>query len=260
MRLLVGAQLDPADIAAVEDGADLAAVVAERLASDDLWDNADEIRQHRLHVLAWLAREKRLEIKVGVPRLADGTLVPATETSNYFHDKFGIFTDGEGRRVAFIGSNNDSLHGWLGNSESFSVVPEWNEGAWEWNGIDLVHRFEQYWRDEHSPGWKIVPLPDAVRDSLLRVAEFDSPPALQDPEQAPSLDDIPLREPSPALADLLATPRQRPFTGVTSAGVEPLPHQRAVIDRGFDLSLAGTSSATRSVSARPSKLASRSGS
>jgi superfamily II DNA or RNA helicase len=34
-----------------------------------------------------------------------------------------------------------------------------------------------------------------------------------------------------ALDDLLGVPRQAPFTAVMSAGVEPLPHQRAVIDR-----------------------------
>lgn len=231
MRLLVGAQLDPSDIDAVEHGADLADVVAERLASHNLWEGTDEIRQHRLHVLAWLAREKRLEIKVGVPRRPDGSLIPASETNDYFHDKFGIFTDDDDQRVAFIGSNNDSMHGWMGNSESFSVFPEWKEDVWSWNGTDLVNRFEKYWIDEHSPSWKIVPLADAVRDGLLRVEEFDAPPPTQDPEHAsPIAPELPV-EASGAVADLLAIPKHRPFTGVTSAGVEPLPHQRAVVDR-----------------------------
>ena len=230
MRLIVGAQLSAADVAAVEDGADLAAVVAERLATGDLWEDVDEVRAHRLHVLAWLAKEQRLEIKVGVPRRSDGRLVPADETNDYFHDKFGIFTDDSGTRVAFNGSNNDSLQGWMGNSESFSVYPEWHTGTWDWNGIDVVKRFDRYWKDEHSPEWKVVSLSDAVQKKLLRVAEYESPPSPLEPEAASDLHSEQVH-PALEMAEIVAIPRHRPFTGVASAGVEPLPHQRAVVDR-----------------------------
>lgn len=240
VRLIVGAQLSEDDVAAVEDGADLAAVVADRLASGEIWADTDEVRAHRLHVLAWLAKEDRLTIKVGVPRRPDGSLVPATETTDYFHDKFGIFTDHDGTRVAFIGSNNDSRHGWVSNSESFSAFPEWNEGGWAWSGQDLVERFERYWKDEHSPEWKIIPLSKAVRDGLLRVADFDGPPSSVDPESQLGTVEVPdqgslavaaSQEDVDRLTELLDLPRRAPFTAVMSAGVEPLPHQRAVIDR-----------------------------
>lgn len=242
MRLIVGAQLQPDDVAAIEDGADLARVVEERLAAGDLWSDLDEVRSYRLNLLAWLARQGRLQIKVGVPRRPDGSLIPATETDDYFHDKFGIFTDHEGRHVAFIGSNNDSLHGWMANSESFSVFPEWSP-AWGWNGTDLVGRFERYWDDEHSAGWAIIPLSAAVRDGLLRVAEVTEAPAGPDPEykQDRAGDEpviTPTAKPSPAdavgpldILELLEQPSLFPFTGVMSAGVLPLPHQMAVIDR-----------------------------
>jgi len=240
LRLIVGAHLAEDDIAAIERGADLADVVAERLAASDLWADVDEVRAHRLHVLAWLARQERLHIKVGVPRRPDGRLVPADETTDYFHDKFGIFTDHAGQRVAFIGSNNDSMHGWMANSESFSVFPECNRGAWDWNGSDLVDRFERYWADEHSPAWKIVPLADAVRDQLLAVDSFTAPPSELDPEahqpaEASAASALPPKRPvGPVPVDLdvlLSVPRRHRFTGVMSAGVLPLPHQRALIDR-----------------------------
>lgn len=235
VRLIVGAQLAAEDVAAVEDGADLAAVVADRLASGELWADTDEVCAHRLHVLAWLAKEDRLSIKVGVPRRPDGSLIPATETTDYFHDKFGVFTDHDGHQVAFIGSNNDSRHGWLSNSESFSVTPDWEEGAWAWNGQNLVDRFERYWMDEHSPEWKIVPLSRAVRDGLLRTAHFEGPPSSVDPEsKVGQQDPVALATSSAdesALKELFDVPRRSPFTAVMSAGVEPLPHQRAVIDR-----------------------------
>lgn len=230
VRLIVGAQLLEEDVAAVEDGADLAAVVADRLASGEIWADTDEVRAHRLHVLAWLAKEDRLTIKVGVPRRPDGSLIPATETTDYFHDKFGVFTDHDDHRVVFIGSNNDSRHGWLSNSESFSVTPDWEDGAWAWNGKDLVDRFERYWRDEHSPEWQIVPLSKAARDGLLRTADFEEPPVPADPESKIGPEELGTAGAS-ELDELLDVPRRSPFTAVMSAGVEPLPHQRAVIDR-----------------------------
>ena len=174
------------------------------------------------------------------PPPADGTLVPADQTTDYFHDKFGIFTDHEGQRVAFIGSNNDSLNGWFSNSESFSVFPEWSP-AWDWNGTDLVARFERYWTDQHSPEWKIVPLSKAVRDALLRVEDVTTPPHGPDPEYTraethlpPAFGGHPGLQPGQEavdLGELLEQPRQFPFTGVMSASVLPLPHQKSVIDR-----------------------------
>ena len=239
MRLIVGAQLEADDLAALEDGAALAAVVARRLEAGNLWTELDEVRAYRLHLLAWLAHEGRLDVRVGIPRRPDGSLLAATETKNYFHDKFGVFTDDEGNKVAFSGSNNDSFQGWMGNSESFSVFPSWC-GAWEWNGIDIVRRFERYWANEHASEWAIVPLSQAVRDRLLLVTEVSGPPLGPDPEQAHGTASG-FGPPSPAhpeglvdpggLEELFDAPRRFPFTGVLSAGVLPLPHQMAVVDR-----------------------------
>jgi len=238
MRLIVGAQLSPEDVAALNDGAELAQLVEERLAENDLWTDADAVQTHRLSVLAWLAKEGRLEIKVGIP-VVNGKMIAATETMAYFHDKFGVFTDHHGQQVTFIGSNNDSHHGWIGNSETFTAIGSWIEG-WTWSGVLIVKHFEQFWNDDHSENWKVISLSQAVRDDLLRVESFSGPPPLIDPElpEAPEFPtDTPVMDPevreddAAALADLLSIPTRSPFTGVTSAGVEALPHQRAVIDR-----------------------------
>jgi len=236
VRLIVGAQLRQEDIDALDNGAKLAELIEERLLEGDLWADADAVQEHRLSVLAWLAKEGRLEIKVGVPRKG-GKLIPALQTMAYFHDKFGVFTDHEGAQVAFIGSNNDTRYGWVGNSESFSMFASWIPG-WEWSGIPVVELFERFWNDEHSEGWKVIPLSEAVRDRLLKVESVTQAPAEVDPESSPEILEEPYVEPSiDRLADaasldaLLQVPAKSPFTGVMSAGVEPLPHQRAVIDR-----------------------------
>ena len=237
VRLIVGAQLAKEDVGAVQSGEELADIVAARLASENFWDDLDEIRAHRLHVLAWLAKEGRLRIKVGVPRRDDGTLISANETRDYFHDKFGIFTDHAGQRVGFIGSNNDSFSGWIANSESFSVFPEWNPPVWAWNGQLLVEQFERLWKEPKTGPWAIVSLSQAVQGSLLRIKEFTSPPSTRDPEEAtdtalPEPEVVPLSQDElVALRSIINAPLRAPFTAVMSAGVEPLPHQRAVIDR-----------------------------
>lgn len=45
-------QLKEDDVAAIEHGEDLARFLEERLSSGELWDDLDEVRSYRLHLLA----------------------------------------------------------------------------------------------------------------------------------------------------------------------------------------------------------------
>ena len=76
MRIIAGAELDEHDIKAIEKGEPLSAVLARRMLLDPL-EGADIVAKRRLETLAYLAREGRLEIRIGVPLDKEGRPLPA---------------------------------------------------------------------------------------------------------------------------------------------------------------------------------------
>ncbi len=249
MRLIVGAQLDPKDVQAIEQGRPIADAVAAAILSGDPLRTEDALIQHRLDVLAWLVAKGRLWIKVGLKVRPDGTPIPATEDPNYFHHKFGIFTDHEVRQLAFIGSGNESYSGWVGNSESFwTVASWWGDAWWAAQGQAKVEEFTRMWEHHDAgPQWTVLDLPEAVHRELVRFAPSKPPPP-PDPESQMALPDrddlVPTGVPStvisapdapdPRVLALRDAPRKRKWTGVTTSGVELLPHQVAVVRRAVE--------------------------
>lgn len=226
MRLLIGAELGDADRTALTGAAEIPDGLARRLASELV--PADEISEARFAVLAWLARNDRLQVKVAIPVDDDGVPVPPDQARPYFHEKIGILRDAEGDGVAFQGSINESDSAWSHNFESFSVYKSWDGSASYFD--EWASRFERRWSGD-VPGFKIYDLPDQAVRALLSQAP-DEPPPARDPEEGP--------EPPPS--DLLATflavaPRLVGSDSIAEAtvGVRPFPHQNKVVAR-----LAGT--------------------
>lgn len=241
MRLIVGAQLDPDDIDAIDRGEPLSEAVARvLLRSDAMGETTQVIAEHRRNVLGWLVREGRLEIRVGVPiDPATGRALRPAEATKYFHSKYGVFTDcaDPADRVAFIGSDNETWQGWVGNHETFSAFPTWLEQVWTYNGAGLVSKFDAHWRDRPDEGWKVLSLHDAVQGELIKWAKGDAPPVGPDPEvhRPPLPPPLPI-ELDPRLAELAEAPRKNggSFVGLVTAGVEPLPHQTSLVRRAVD--------------------------
>lgn len=157
MRLLVGAELTPADADALTGATAIPESLAERLASEIV--PADEIDRSRLAVLSWLVREGGLIVRVAIA--VDGTGRPLVGGGDepYFHLKVGVLRDGHADGVAFQGSANESRSGWARNFEAISVFPSWTRVT----DFDFwASRFEQYWAGEVK-GFRVYPLPDAVR-------------------------------------------------------------------------------------------------
>jgi hypothetical protein len=88
MRLLVGAALSEQDVESIRQGHDLKARLTERLL-DHFHDPQDALLRQRLEVLAWMVAEGTLEIKVVLPRDEHGLPIPAPQTQDYYHTKFG---------------------------------------------------------------------------------------------------------------------------------------------------------------------------
>ena len=225
MRLIVGADLQPHDVAAITAGQPLEQRVAQQMLADPLVGQ-DLVERRRLEVLAWLVAEGRLQIRVGVPLDYEGQPLPRAQTKQYFHSKYGVFYDSFGDRIAFIGSDNESAGGWRDNHETFSAFPSWETPVWNHGGQPIVERFDKYWAGHPDTGWAIVDLPDAIRDELIGLAPAE-PPAARDPAEP-----VPAgrRDTPPVdLSILVTAPRDEPGgVGIATANVTPWPHQRSI--------------------------------
>ncbi len=213
MRLLVGSELRKADVEAIEQGASLTDVTRERLM--ELFEEPrNQVEQKRLQALAWMVSVGTLEIRVVVPRYQQG----------YFHVKHGIATDGHGDRIAWEGSNNETLAGWVINYEEFSVGISWG-GDWPALQVDFIEKsFERLWGDRHSE-WRTIPIPEAARQKLLTYAPNEAPRS--DPEEAGRV--VADREAVVAwwLRDVRYMLGLKGQLGGTAA-IQPWPHQRRV--------------------------------
>jgi hypothetical protein len=149
MRLLVGAALDERDVHSIEQGDDLKTRVTERLL-ERFADPQDALLRQRLEVLAWMVAEGTLEIKVVLPRDERGLPIPASQTQDYYHPKSGIFTDGNGDRLAFTGSVNESETAWPVLSEIRAGTP-WSRLCHDGLSAAIDQQFSGYSLQSRTP-------------------------------------------------------------------------------------------------------------
>ncbi len=120
-------------------------------------DLGKSLKEDPLNTLAWLIADEIMEIRFAIPtgRLKGGD----------FHDKFAIFEDDNGHRVAIHGSYNDSIHGTL-NGESFSVFKSWEDGQLEYLD-NHDNRFHLIWNNKNKL-FDIYSIPDAVKKKIIQ--------------------------------------------------------------------------------------------
>ena len=253
MRLLCGAQLSRDDVEAVRKGSKLGAVVGERMAGC-LAEPTDKSLRGRLEALAWMVATGTLEIRVVLPKGADGLPLPADRSREYYHPKEGVFTDSNGNRLAFSGSSNDSEDGWQWNYEVFQTFASWARqlgqdeiphGRYYIDSID--HRFDRLWQGEEDD-WVALSIPDAAKQKLLRFRPSEAPTAdplereephskqpdgdQQSKKSATDIEDILLKE-----RMLFRFLRDAPFMpnagclGLATSAVTPWPHQERIVNQ-----------------------------
>ena len=114
----------------------------------------DGIAQAPLDLLAALILRRSLKLKFAIPYAASADL---------FHLKMGIFRDLDGSRVAFNGSNNESVSGWfeLRNAEDFWVAASWR-GEGDLDKIEHTERnFRRIWEDQY-PNFDVISYDDGL--------------------------------------------------------------------------------------------------
>ena len=234
MRMVVGADLDGGDVAAVLAGEEerLARLLNDRLDPDQGWPSQV---QNGVALLGWMVARGYLEIRVGLRvHRNDGRPIAFTDQSDgYVHDKFGILTDKAGDQVMFSGSLNESMTALVLNAESVEVACSW-DGPKDLERVQKrIGTFQALWNDT-SKAVRVLKLPEAVRQKLIHFAEHLSRPLEIDGTSC-----VPAEVEPPSSLERLRwhlikdgphLPRGR-LVGMATAPIAPWPHQVVVARR-----------------------------
>lgn len=180
MRLICSPRLSAGDVEAIvksttEEWQDvesrddiLGRVLDIRLDDSEL---ESQIAADHFAAVAWMLRTGRLEIRLSIPRKADGRPLSEheAERDGIFHMKVGVLTDSEKQAVSFSGSVNESVSAWVRNAEEFKVFRSWIEPS---RVADDMRIFQRHWTNRSS-SWETVPLPRAVEERMWSYAPDD---------------------------------------------------------------------------------------
>ena len=160
-RLIISPLLRAEDQTAIEEGLKSAEEVADTML-EELTITEDLIQRHTLKCLSWLLKERRIEIKIALMRDA------------LFHPKVWLFANGEDI-VAAHGSSNVTYAGIRKNIEQIAVSRSWQDPNQSYITDKLGYAFGRLW-DHKDDDCIVVPIPEAVKQQLLRNYSAESPP------------------------------------------------------------------------------------
>jgi len=234
MRLITGADLEEEDVQAILAGNEdlMARRLDQALGPEEIWPEA-VVRG--VELLSWMVAQGHLEVRVAF-RVHGRTGTPMTygdTRDGYVHEKWAVFTDEEKNRLYIAGSLNESRTALVLNAENIDVHGDWWNELERRRADDAEQAFESLWQDE-NPHLRVLPLPEAVRQRLIRIGEGAQIPLEIDGATAIR----PLVDPPSALERLKSAlikdgprlPGGR-FVGMETAPVRPWPHQAVVARR-----------------------------
>ena len=164
-RLVISPFLRREDQEAIEHGTKTReVVVAETL--EELTITQSALEQHTLKCLSWLLSKGRLEIKVALLKDA------------LFHPKVWLFDDGQDS-IAVHGSSNSTYSGIRRNIEQVAVSHSWADPNQRYIADKLRRQFDTLW-DNEEEHCVVIPVPDAIRERLLRDYHSERPPTEKD--------------------------------------------------------------------------------
>ena len=160
-RLIISPLLRAEDRAAIEDGLRSAEEVADKIL-EELIVTEDLLQRHTLKCLSWLLREHRIEIKVALMEDA------------LFHPKVWLFENREDV-IAAHGSSNVTYAGIRKNIEQIAISRSWQDPNQRYITDKLRYEFGRFWKNKDDSCF-VIPMPEAVRQRLLRTYNSEAPP------------------------------------------------------------------------------------
>jgi superfamily II DNA or RNA helicase len=156
MRLVASPHLQVADIAALGRGYSAEALAP--IGARSLGEIHSTLVRDRIEALEWLVRNGMLEVALAIP--VDKYGKPCM---GLYHEKFGVFEAGDGSKVGFVGSANETEGGLVDNFESIQAFWSWEDPQ---NRVDgLIEDFEALW-DNSTNNLEVVRFTEATREIL----------------------------------------------------------------------------------------------
>jgi len=161
MRILSSVVIQKSDYEVIKSEKQLPSNIEKKILSS-LDEMESLMIKNHLSVLAWLLKEKRLELRFILLKKRDRYI---------FHTKVGILRDESKNKVVFFGTLNESNGGWDGNGERFRVYKSWGE-PYELRTIKEEEKnFEKKWKIGERSKSITFNITDAIEKRILKFKE-----------------------------------------------------------------------------------------
>jgi superfamily II DNA or RNA helicase len=179
MQLVASPHLEEADVEALDLAKENPTQVLKQVVERSLGEIESLLVRERLSALAWLIADGALEVRLALRLNKNGRIA-----RGIYHEKIGIFTDGEGNHVAFAGSANETEGGLVDNFESIKVFCSWDDP--QGRVAEELENFAAMWENK-TPSLRVLEFTDVARD-LLKTYQIELPSVVkEDPEKPGSL-------------------------------------------------------------------------
>jgi superfamily II DNA or RNA helicase len=139
--------------------------VLQRELAETVDDLQYDLEYQTRNAIAWMIADGLLEVRFAIPK---------GDLQGDFHDKFGIFRDSAGNRLAFHGSKNDSAHSFE-NYEAYTVDCDWLSER-DAEGVELQEkRFDEIWSGAKE-NVEVIPLPEGIKKDIADLRDRDARP------------------------------------------------------------------------------------
>lgn len=154
IQFIVSPYLSEKDVEAINKGYEKKKIVEEALLRE-YKEPENYFQEERLNLLAHLIEEGYLEIKVA--------FTPLNKTMGMYHEKVGIVEDGEGNKIVFTGSLNETINAFYNNYESIVVFTSWEES--KQYAEEMQEDFDLLWNN-NDRDLEIIEFPDVIKERI----------------------------------------------------------------------------------------------
>ena len=163
IKFIVSPLLSAEDIEAINKGYEARDILQEALIRE-FREPQNNSEAERLGWLSQLISIGILEIKVA--------FTPPQKVSGMYHEKIGVLYDGNGNKIAFTGSMNETINAFHNNYESIVVFNSLVATDTQ-RVIDLENDFDSLWAGREK-NITVLDFPKIVRDRLKPYENYSS--------------------------------------------------------------------------------------